>query len=246
MAAAPSAAALKKHHGAGSTVVPLHARPTAPRPPPGFETSPIMAADPLCESEGDDLLDALLGLEVADTPSASFKRDTATAIGTRAKAMQQDKGHGGHTRLTGQNVEEAKSTDRGQYRREDGVDCTLDGLLGLDKAVEDVPPRKGDRYWDLGPDGEASRRNELDLLRGGGALAREGVVTADVGIESEGGAVGERTVVKASPPFDGTELGRLCAHLNDRNRRAKRLAQRCQEMFLSLFFKVRRRRAWVL
>ncbi|CBN74805.1 conserved unknown protein [Ectocarpus siliculosus] len=44
-------------------------------------------------------------------------------------------------------------------------------------------------------------------------------------------------VVADSPPFGGAELGRLCTHLNDRNRRAKRLAQRCQEMFLRLFFK---------
>jgi len=220
MAAVPSL----KHHLAKSTV--------APRPPPGFETPPITAtAEPRCEGEGDDLLDALLGLEVADTPSTSFKGDTATAIETRAKATQPVKGH---TRLTGQ-IEEAKSSDRDQYRLEEDGDCTLDALLGLDKALEeDIPSRKDNQSWGLEPYGEASPRDELDLLGGGGAVAREGMVTADAGIESE---VGERTTV--SPPFDGAELGRLCTHLNDRNRRAKRLAQRCQEMFLSLFFKVR-------
>lgn len=221
MAVAPSL----KHHGAENTV--------APSPPPGFETPPIMAtAEPLCEGEGDDLLDALLGLEVADTPSTSFKGDTETAIGTRAKATQRYKGH---TRLTDQNVEEAKSSGLDQSRLEEDGDSALDALLGLDKALEeDVPSRKDNQSWGLEPYGEASSRDELDLLGGGGAVAREGVVTADAGVESE---VGERSTV--SPPFDGAELGRLCTHLNDRNRRAKRLAQRCQEMFLSLFFKVR-------
>ncbi|CAN0035423.1 unnamed protein product, partial [Sphacelaria rigidula] len=42
---------------------------------------------------------------------------------------------------------------------------------------------------------------------------------------------------KGKPPFEGAELAKLCSHLNDRNRRAKRLAQQCQSMFLRLFFK---------
>lgn len=211
---------LLKHHGDENKV--------APRPPPGFETPPTTAtAEPLCEGEGDDLLDALLGLEVADTPSVSFKGDIATAIGTRKKTTQPAEGH---TRLTDQNVLEAKSSAGDRYRLEEDGDCTLDALLGL----EDVSSRKDHQSWGPEPYGEASPSDELDLLGDGGPLAREGGVTADAGIKSE---VGEKTTV--SPPFDGAELGRLCTHLNDRNRKAKRLAQRCQEMFLSLFFKVR-------
>ena len=168
------------------------------------------------------------------------------AAGSRKK--RQEKGAG---KAWGAGV------SRQAFEAEDGGDSVLDDLLGLEVGVGSTPKgaagegavifpeESGKRSGIAGAGGSADTAGEMDTAAGVFGDGSSAVLTETAGDERRGvgkGGGGEATVA-VRPPFDGAELGRLCTHLNDRNRKAKRLAQRCQEMFLRLFFKVRRRDA---
>ncbi|CAN0041293.1 unnamed protein product, partial [Laminaria digitata] len=130
---------------------------------------------------------------------------------------------------------------------EDSGDSVLDDLLGLELGIAPTPGAAAEGAL-ICP--EESRESVVTAAAGGAATTGETLIAAGIFGEcsamaldetagdgrGEGGD-GEAAAVSPPSPFDGAELGRLCTHLNDRNRKAKRLAQRCQEMFLRLFFK---------
>lgn len=198
---------------------------------------------------GDDLLDALLGLDVSSggetfKPGATAPPGAAGAFGGGVDIASRDRfGFDDPTQLFSEVVAAGRAAGGGQQRgraalqrtpwgggdgAEGGGDSMLDALLGLEVGISSTTTVPA----------------EQDLLGSGVGVGGE-FRADDAGPESDeevvDGSPGRRNVGDGegvSPPFEGADLGRLCTHLNDRNRKAKRLAQRCQEMFLRLFFKV--------
>ncbi|CAM9312557.1 unnamed protein product, partial [Scytosiphon promiscuus] len=234
------------------------AKPAAPPPPPGMESFPnfsahatpaALASTEAGGGDGDDLLDALLGLGVSeDAPTAAAAAAPAAptvAGGVRRGVFETSGGGSG-----GGQVRSFSEAAASAPYDADG-DSLLDALLGLEVGPTPAPtpaaaPADGGRGEGasfVGGDEAAS----IGMTRGRGDDAtapvkseEEGAVVRDGGSRNGSGGAevgGGDAVVPSPPPFEGTELGRLCTHLNDRNRRAKRLAERCQEMFLRLFFK---------
>lgn len=218
-------------------------------PPPGLDAFPEMAtATPT--GDGDDLLDALLGLNVADPSGRSRPVEAASAGGADETLSDfTHTGLDGTPKMSFSEVTAAAAGD-GAFGKQGAVeDSMLDALLGLDvggvssagddgavpgeSVIDGVISGKSFPGEDVtGEQVDAYCAEVSDVVVVGGSADVSGTRGEEGGDNGIAGTVG-------SPPFDGAELRRLCRHLNDRNRRAKRLAQRCQDMFLSMFFKVR-------
>lgn len=252
-----------------SVSAPTASIPAAGRagPPPGTgaEAFPGLAVASSAShgdgDDGDDLLDALLGLEVSGAPSSSAAK-AASGNGGGGGGVARFEEEGSHEKIT---FSEVASVPGAGGAGDDG-DSMLDALLGLEvepapsgvvagaAAAVATPAESGN-----GGGGATSSGSDRRGTLGVGIRATLGIEgEASFGVDATGGSAaaekqrgsarskardelggGEGAVAMPSPPpFEGAELGRLCTHLNDRNRRAKRLAQRCQEMFLRLFFKV--------
>lgn len=193
-------------------------------PPPGLDAFPSLSGAPA--DDGDSLLDDLLDLDVA----GPFKHETATKNESVARAMAPNRG----VALVGGGVESRQDAWRGLDGADVEGDSVIDALLGLELDGDpDICGARGTSDVIVGGENFGIK----DDVRRGADVA-DGVVASVM--EWGGRRAEEGDGEEALPPFDGAALGRLCQHLNDRNRRAKRLAQRCQDMFLSLFFKVRR------
>lgn len=239
---------------------------------PGPDAFPELAT-PTPEEDGDDFLDALLGMDtlgVGETVEWPEKEPEpgVFAGGVTSGVGGGDGGVGGGAsagatgskkRAQGGGAGKGEAwgaASRAPFVAEDGGDSVLDDLLGLElgipptsaaAAAEDalISPDQSDDFLFSAPAGTTATTGETPTAAGifGEDSAASPNETAGDGRREGGG--GERAVAAAAAavpaPFDGAELGRLCTHLNDRNRRAKRLAQRCQEMFLRLFFKVQQR-----
>lgn len=228
---------------------------------PGPDAFPELAT-PTPGEDGDDFLDALLGMDtlgVAETvkwpeTDAGGVSGGGGGVGGAASAgvsgsRERDQGGGtGKTEAWGAGSPAA-------FGAEDSGDSVLDDLLGLELGIPPIPaaaesalnfPEGSEKVLAIAAVGGDATTGETPTAAGvfgGDSSAVQDETARDGrrgGVETRDGEV-EAAVSVPSPPFDGAELGRLCAHLNDRNRRAKRLAQRCQEMFLRLFFKVRQR-----
>lgn len=218
--------------------------------------------------DGDDLLDALLGLDVSGVPAATTASGGSGGGGDGFAGL--DKGSDAKKTFSAvASVAAGAGGDAGGGAGDDG-DSMLDALLGLEVAKPAAVPAAATAEVrterDSGGGGAASYDSdrhgaplgvEGEVAFGGdaaGSVRGESTATAEEKRAAAGSKARDRVgggggarggeVVPNPPPFEGTELGRLCTHLNDRNRRAKRLAQRCQEMFLRLFFKVRH--MWVI
>lgn len=238
-------------------------------PPPGTGTEafPGLArpASHDVDGIGDDVLDALLGLDVSGVSAAK------TGGGGGGGGLEGfEAGNGAKKSFS-----EAVSLPAGGVGPGDEGDSMLDALLGLE--VESAPSgvamsaaaaaaateggiggggatlSGSDRQGKFGNDsraaldieGEAAFGSDADGFDAAGSVHMEPAAAPEEKTSASGskrwgigGAAEDGEVVPSDPPFEGAELGTLCTHLNDRNRRAKRLAQRCQEMFLRLFFKV--------
>lgn len=189
-------------------------------PPPGLDAFPSLSGAPA--DDGDSLLDDLLDLDVV----GPFKHETVKT----ARAMAPNRG----AALVGGGVESRQDAWRDLDGADVEGDSVIDALLGLE--LDGDPNVGGSRGTSDVIVGGEHFGIEDDVR--GSADGADGVVASVT--EWGGRRAEEGDGEEALPPFDGAALGRLCRHLNDRNRRAKRLAQRCQDMFLSLFFKVRR------
>lgn len=239
------------------------ATPRVPLPHPGSK-----AFQPLGNpaGEGDSMLDELLGLDDpgdtparGDGPAPSWANAAAGFPGGRTRSsvdspsggdggcvgrpeaarggvgVEGGGGEGGGgvygTGHPGKHNQGSGAIGRGGARgRPLDDDSMLDELLGEE---DDSAPDRAPNSISVAPGGPVG---ELPSHAAGGTgreFDGEGVRAAGAG---EAGTAGRAA---RSPPFGGAELGRLCTHLNDRNRRAKRLSERCQEMFLRLYFKVR-------
>ena len=263
-----------------SVSAPTASIPAAGRagPPPGTgaEAFPGLAVASSAShgdgDDGDDLLDALLGLEVSGAPSSSAAK---AASGNGGGGGGSGGGGGGVATFEEEGSHEKRTFSEvasvpGAGGAGDDGDSMLDALLGLEiepaptgvvagaAAAVATPAESGnggggatssgsDRRGTLGVDvratlgieGEASFGvDATGSARGGSAAAEKQRGSARSKARDELGGGEGAVAMPSPPPFEGAELGRLCTHLNDRNRRAKRLAQRCQEMFLRLFFKV--------
>ncbi|CAM9652144.1 unnamed protein product [Ectocarpus fasciculatus] len=210
--------------------------PTAPTPamtasrlppPPGMESFPELAGP----EDGDDLLDSLLGLEVSGSTAAIAAADSNSGFGGSedvGEGTTKAKSFSAATAASGTAAAAAAAAAASATFDGDG-DSMLDALLGLEigptMARNGVKATPGEEEEE---EEEEGRDDDITAHGGGGG---------GTGGESSPSAGGSVVVASSPPPFGGAELGRLCTHLNDRNRRAKRLAQRCQEMFLRLFFK---------
>lgn len=232
----------------------------SPPPPPGLDAFPVMGKP--ADNDGDSLLDDLLGLDDA----APFKCETAKTKSetvensptshNRGALHHAGRGGGGVVVGSRRGGTAAAATAWSGFGGSGGGganmegDSVIDALLGLE--LDDDDPNvagegnTGDVMITGGDRGDGEFFGVEDDVRGSSSSS-----SVDKAVEfvtaSTAEGVGRRRIEEGDdgdvallpPPFDGTELGRLCRHLNDRNRRAKRLAQRCQEMFLRLFFKVR-------
>ena len=230
---------------------------------PGPDAFPELAT-PTPGEDGDDFLDALLGMDTLGvTETVKWPEKDAggisgggggvggASVGGAASAGvagSRERGRGGGAGKT----EAWGAGSPAAFGVEDSGDSVLDDLLGLELGVTPIPavaqsalnfPEGSGRLLvtaAVGGDATTVETPTAAGVFGGASSAVQDETARDLrrgGVETRDGEV-EAAVSVPSPPFDGAELGRLCAHLNDRNRRAKRLAQRCQEMFLRLFFKV--------
>lgn len=216
---------------------------------PGMLTTATGApVDDGAQGGGDDLLDALLGLDVSGATALDVSTMTSGSglggdIGgnTGFGGLETAGRSGGDARKSFSEVAAAAAAGGGD---DDGGDSLLDALLGLEVGTELERDTGGGAFAVSAPAEEAKEKAAASTGASGavgaaGADAGAGAAGSSEGVGRAGDGEGGRgPAVQAPPPFEGAELGRLCKHLNDRNRRAKRLAQRCQEMFLRLFFKV--------
>lgn len=267
-----------------STAAGAPARARLP-PPPGLEDFPAIGGRPA--DDGDDLLDALLDLSVAEKelqsysaqgleggaigssfldmfgPDDSGQRPRPDQVAAASAAIAASRGGSVQSRVSVSVGQASSAWDRGGnnddtaaadvfFGQKDG-DSELDALLGLGVGPDPraempaAPPALSaviEKHEGGVRIGKGTTNDDDDAVVAEEAASNHSRRSQDVvgpgldsgiaralGAEGGGGAV-------LTPPFEGTELGQLCKHLNDRNRKAKRLAQRCQEMFLRLFFKV--------
>lgn len=240
---------------------------------PGPDAFPELAT-PTPGEDGDDFLDALLGMDTLGVGETVKWPETEAEAGVFAGGVtggvggEGGVGGGASAGATGSKKraqgggagkkEAWGAGSRAPFVTEDGGDSVLDDLLGLELGIPPtsaaaaegalISPNQSDDLLFSAPAGTAATTGETPTAAG---ILREGFAASPneaVGDGRREGGGGDQAVaaVAPAPPFDGAELGRLCTHLNDRNRRAKRLAQRCQEMFLRLFFKVQQRVCRVL
>ncbi|CAM9697488.1 unnamed protein product [Pylaiella littoralis] len=203
-------------------------------PPPGMEAFPDLA-NPALGGDGDDLLDALLGLDVSGATAAAVapQPPPSTTAGEAEIGIDTHRTFSDVTGVTGA----AGGAAGGAAAAGDDGDSLLDALLGLDVETPAVTTMEDDTGGaGYGNDG-VPFGGDADAAWLTSAEAKEKAAKGSNKWEGGGGGEVGDLAVASPPPFEGAELGTLCTHLNERNRNAKRLAQRCQEMFLRLFFK---------
>lgn len=166
-------------------------------------------------------------------------QESISSVGAVRAAAWQSKGHLFGGAAAHQSAPEDKEND--------ASDSLLDALLDLNLSSAgptDVPNPVVRAEGNAGTQNTTSTSTVVEVTAS--RIPRRGGTEPDEGSDGEKteltdlaeASTAEASMAEASPPFGGAELGHLCTHLNNRNRKAKRLAQQCQDMFLRLYFKV--------